>query len=72
MSTTSCIFLIDESPITWLCKKQSCVALSSVEAEDVSIAHANQELQWLISLPDDLDMPLKLPIKLFETAQIYV
>ena len=52
-----------------LCKKQSFVTFSSAEAEYVFAAHATQELQWLISLLDDLDMPQELPIKLFKDNQ---
>ena len=46
-STSGYIFTYDGSTISWGCKKQTCVSLSSSEAEYVALSEAVQEAQWL-------------------------
>ena len=53
-STTSYLFQIGGTTITWQSKKQSCVALSTVEAEHVALAGAAQEAIWLRQLNQEL------------------
>lgn len=61
------VFLIGNSPVNWTSKKQSCVALSTAEAEYMSLSSAAQEAIWLNQLLAELQS-LKDPSK---SAAIY-
>ncbi|KAF2346199.1 hypothetical protein FHG87_023045 [Trinorchestia longiramus] len=54
-STSGYCFNLSNSVITWRSVKQSCVALSTAEAEYVALAGAAQEATWLKQLLDDLE-----------------
>nr|XP_018628930.1 uncharacterized mitochondrial protein AtMg00810-like [Nicotiana tomentosiformis] len=53
------------STISWKAKKQHTVSRSSAEAEYRSMAHTTAELVWLKGLLEELNMNLKLPMKMF-------
>jgi len=55
--------------VCWTTKKQTSVALSSTEAEYIALATAAAKLLWLKYLIDELQIPLKLPIRMFEDNQ---
>ena len=46
-STTSYVFSLGSGPITWACKKQQALALSSAKAEYRATVNASQEALWL-------------------------
>ena len=46
-STTGYVFSLGSGPVTWACKKQQALALSSVEVEYRAIVNASQEALWL-------------------------
>jgi hypothetical protein len=46
-STTSYVFSLGLGPLTWACKKQQTIALSSAEAEYRAMVNASQEALWL-------------------------
>ena len=46
-STARYVFTLGLGPITWYCKKQSAISLSSVEAEYRGAVEANKEAMWL-------------------------
>jgi hypothetical protein len=46
-STVGYVFRIGSVPVTWACKKQQAIALSSVEAEYRAMVNASQEARWL-------------------------
>ena len=46
-STVGYVFNLGSGPLTWACKKQQALALSSAEAEYRAIVNANQEALWL-------------------------
>jgi hypothetical protein len=46
-STAGYVFSLGSGPITWACKKQQAIALSSTEAEYQAMVHAIQEALWL-------------------------
>src|SRR5713226_2975871 len=46
-STAGYVFSLGSGPVTWACKKQQALALSSTEAEYRAIVNANQEALWL-------------------------
>ena len=48
-STSGYAFLLNDSVILWNSKKQSCVALSTIEVECVACSAAMQDVVWLRS-----------------------
>lgn len=46
-STSGYVFLLGDTSISWYSKKQTCVALSTMEAEFVALSAAAQEGVWL-------------------------
>jgi hypothetical protein len=53
-STSGYMFLLGGAAISWKSSKQTCVALSTTEAEYVALAAAAQEAIWLQQLMGDL------------------
>lgn len=53
ISNSGYIFQFNNSTISWACRKQSCVVLSSTEAEYVALAEACQEATWIKRLIKD-------------------
>ncbi|CAG7718015.1 unnamed protein product, partial [Allacma fusca] len=53
-STTGVIFTFNESPLTWLSRKQTINALSTTEAEYVAAATACKEGIWLKNVLEDI------------------
>jgi hypothetical protein len=68
-STTGCVFLFNESPVIWMSKRQTCVALSSTESEYVALAQAGKESVWLNRIYAELDMPIDAAICLKTDSQ---
>ena len=54
-STTGYLFQIGGTTVTWKSKKQSCVALSTAEAEYMALSSAAQEAVWMRELVSDLE-----------------
>ena len=46
-STSSYVFLLNKGAISWCSKKQTCIALSTMEAEFIACSTAVQEAVWL-------------------------
>ena len=55
--------------ISWACRKQTCVSLSSTEAEYVSIAEACQEGLWLQKLIKDFIKDKEINTTILEDNQ---
>ena len=53
-STSGFVFNIGGTAVSWRSKKQSCVALSTAEAEYMALASAAQEAIWMRQLITDL------------------
>ena len=53
-STLGYIFKLGGGPISWCSKKQSCIALSTSEAEYIALTSAAQEGIWLQQLKSEL------------------
>lgn len=49
--------------VSWACRKQSCVSLSSTEAEYVALSETTQEVIWLQRLCQDFSIQVQLPIQ---------
>jgi hypothetical protein len=46
-STAGYVFSLGLGPVTWACKKQQAISLSSVEEEYRETVNANQESLWI-------------------------
>ena len=68
-STSGYCFLLGSGLISWRTTKQSCVALSTAEAEYVALSGAAQEAVWLMSLFKDLHFDKKDPMLIYEDNQ---
>ena len=68
-STSGYISMIGNSCISWRSKRQSIVALSSTEAEYVSLSYATQEVVWLRQLLSNIGFKQTEPTKLYEDNQ---
>ncbi|CAI7856460.1 unnamed protein product [Closterium sp. NIES-53] len=64
-STGGHIFMLGEAAISWQSKKQSCVALSSTEAEYMAATQGAREAVWIRGLLKELDLPQESPTPLF-------
>ena len=53
-STSGCFFSMGSGMISWFSKNQSCVALSTAEAEYVAACSTSCEAVWLRNLQSDL------------------
>ena len=49
-STSGCCFSLGSTMIFWICRKQSSIAQSSIEAEYIAAAMASREVVWLRKL----------------------
>lgn len=65
-SNTGYLFQYNKRTISWACRKQTCVALSSTEAEFVALSEGCQEGLWLTKLLTDFGEKMKLPTRLYE------
>ena len=68
-STSGYIFQVGGTAISWKSRKQSCVALSTAEAEYIALSLAAQEAIWLRQLNTDLQGKQPEPTILYEDNQ---
>ena len=68
-STSGYLFKLSGASISWRSRKQSCVALSTAEAEYISLATAGQEAIWLSRLITELKRGTEKPVTLYEDNQ---
>ena len=68
-STSGYLFQISGGAVTCRSKKQSCVALSTAEAEYMALSSTAQEAVWLRQLTAELGSPLKTATTIFEDNQ---
>ena len=64
-STTGYVFKMSSSMITWYSKRQSVTALSTMEAEYITLSEAVQEAHWLRNLFSKLGFAQKLLTTIF-------
>lgn len=55
--------------ISWACRKQTCIALSTAEAEYISLGEASKEIIWMRDLLEDFDEKQTGPTTIFEDNQ---
>lgn len=68
-SNSGYVFKFFDGTIDWSCKKQTCVALSSTEAEFVALSGACKEVQWIRRILEDFNQPIKEPTIIYEDNQ---
>lgn len=68
-SNSGFIFKFNHGTISWACRKQSCVTLSSTEAELVALCEASKEAIWLRRLLFDLGEVQQQSTIIFEDNQ---
>ena len=60
-STSGYVFLMAGGPVTWSSKRQTTVALSTVEAEYVAMSRCAQQMVWMQSWLDEVEIEHSLP-----------
>lgn len=68
-SNSGYIFKFNGGTISWACRKQTCVSLSSCEAEYIALCEASQEMIWLRKLLNEMHATQHEPTILFEDNQ---
>lgn len=68
-SNSGYIFKLNGGGISWSCRKQSCVSLSSTEAELIALSEACKEAIWLRKLLEDLQIKQINPTIIYEDNQ---
>ena len=63
-STTGYIFLLNGGPVAWSSRRQTCVALSTTEAEYMAACEAAKEAVWLRRLLNEIGVKQSNPIPL--------
>jgi hypothetical protein len=64
-STTGVVLKLAGAAISWICKRQPVVALSSTEAEYYAASEAAREIVWMRSLLAHIGIPKTKPVPLF-------
>lgn len=68
-SNTGYVFKLFGRTISWACRKQRCVALSSTEAEFVALAETCQQAVWIRRMLESLGKHQKGPTTIYEDNQ---
>lgn len=68
-STSGYLFMMTGAAVSWKSRKQTCVALSTAEAEYVAMAAAVQEAAWMRCLLEELEHKQTKPTVLHEDNQ---
>ena len=68
-STSGYVFQVGGTAISWRSKKQTCVALSTAEAENIALSGAAQESLWLQQLLADLKKEEAKSMVIYEDNQ---
>eukprot|EP00253_Pinus_taeda_P029567 PITA_29567 len=64
-STAGYVFTLGSGPITWACKKQAAISLSSAEAEYRGAVEASKEALWLREILSELGFEQQHPTTLW-------
>lgn len=68
-SNSGYVFFVNGAIVSWACRKQRCVALSSTEAEFISLSEACQEAFWIRQLLEDMQQTIESPTTIYEDNQ---
>ena len=69
-STSGFIITLNNFPIHWSSKKQNLVALSSTEAELISLVEAVKEVNYITKLLIDMEEEIKHVPKIYEVIKV--
>jgi len=64
-STAGYVFTLGSRPITWACKKQAAISLSSAEAEYRGAVEASKEALWLRQILSEFGFEQQHPTTLW-------
>ena len=64
-STAGYVFSLGSRPLTWACKKQQALALSSEEAKYQAAVNASQEALWLRQILSEFGFEQQQPTPLW-------
>ena len=65
-SITGYVFYLANAPITWQCKAETTVALSTMESEYMALAAATQESLWLRMMIEEMGSTVSTPVIIHE------
>jgi hypothetical protein len=65
-STSSYVFLLENGVISWNYKKQTFIAMSSIEVEYMTTSQATRQTMWLSSLFGNIGVPQMKPIVIYD------
>lgn len=68
-SNTGYVIFVCGGAVSWCSKKQSCVALSSTEAEFIALSEASKEVIWIRRLLNELGEHFEHPSIVYEDNQ---
>lgn len=68
-SNSGFIFRLFDGTVSWTCKRQTCVALSSTEAEFIALSDACREVLWIRRIMMDFNVNLDGPTTIYEDNQ---
>ena len=68
-STSGYTFQMSGATVSWRSKKQTCVALSTSEAEYIALSAATREALWMRQLLTNLSVNVEKPITIYEGNQ---
>lgn len=71
-SRSGCVILLNNAPVLWLSRKQSCIATSTTESEYIAAALASKETIWLRRLLTDFGLLYPGPTSLRSDNQSVV
>ena len=60
-STSGYVFIMAGGPVTWSSKRQTTVALSTVEAEYVAMSRCAQQMVWMQSWLNEVEVKFSIP-----------
>ena len=68
-STSGFSFLMNGADVSWQSKKQTCVTLSTTEAEYIALSAAAQEALWMREFLANLNVNVDEPVTIYEDNQ---
>jgi hypothetical protein len=64
-SHTSSLLLLNQAPVVWCSRKQSCIAMSTTESEYIAASYTTKDIIWMRRLLQNLTYPQAQPTRLF-------
>ena len=68
-STSGYTFLMNGAAVSWRSKKQTCVELSTAEAECIAFSAPAQEALWMRQLLANLNVNVDEPVTIYDDNQ---